>query len=108
MTSRALRRIRLDSSRHFLYPVIVMKRGKDVRNSIGKPLDPSAPHEVSALMFTMVERSPGAFTLRFICNEDLIRDLRAQGALETFLDDAEALFRDFRSRLEKTLPRRLQ
>jgi hypothetical protein len=85
-----------------------MKRGKDVRNPTGKPLDPSAPHEVSALMFTMVERSPGAFTLRFVCNEDLIRDLRAQGALETFLDDAEALFRDFRSRLEKTFPRRLQ
>jgi hypothetical protein len=85
-----------------------MKRGKDVRNPTGKPLDPSAPREVSALMFTMVEKTPGAFPLRFFCNKDLIRDLRAQGALETFLDDAEALFRDFRSRLEKTFPRRLQ
>lgn len=78
-----------------------MKRGKDVRNSQGKPLDPNAPREVQAFMFTLVERSPGAFQLRFVCNEDLIRDLRAQGGLDSFSEDAERLFRDFRDRLMK-------
>ena len=55
-----------------------------------------------------MERSSGVFTLRLVSNEDVIRDLRAQGALETFIDEAEELFRDFRSRLEKTLPQRPQ
>jgi hypothetical protein len=85
-----------------------MKHGKDVRNSKGQLLEPNAPNEVQALMFTMVEQSPGAFKLRFVCNQDLIRDLRAQGALDSFLDDAEELFRDFRNRLEQDRPRRPQ
>lgn len=59
-------------------------------------------------MFTLVERSPGAFQLLFVCNEDLIRDLRAQGALDSFLNDAEELFREFRDRFRKEKPRRLQ
>lgn len=87
--------------------MINVKRGKDKGNSTGKPLDPSAPQEVSALVFNL-ERSSGVFTLRLVSNEDVIRDLRAQGALETFIDEAEELFLDFRSRLEKTLPRRPQ
>jgi hypothetical protein len=80
------------------------KRGKDVRNSTGRPLDPSAPHEVPALMFTMIEKSPGAFQLRFVCNEDLIRSLGAQGTLQSFLDDADELYADFRRRLAKEFP----
>jgi hypothetical protein len=67
-----------------IYTVTVMKRGKDVRSSRGESLDPSAPHEVPALMFTMVEQSPGAFKLRFVCNEDLIRSLGAQGCAPDF------------------------
>jgi hypothetical protein len=85
-----------------------MKHRKDVRNSKGQPLEPNAPHEVQVLAFTMVERSPNAFKLRFVWNEDLIRDLRAQGTLDTFLDDAEDVFSEFRNRLEEDKPRRPQ
>jgi hypothetical protein len=77
-----------------------MKRGKDARDSKGGPIDPNAAKEVPALLFSMVEKSPGAFVLRFVSNEDLIEDLRAQGALETFLEDADQLYADFRKRFE--------
>jgi hypothetical protein len=45
-----------------------------------------------ALMFVMVEASPGAFRLRLVTNDDLIRDLKAQGALEGFLADVDQLY----------------
>jgi hypothetical protein len=32
-----------------------MKRGKDLRDSQGKPLESTAPKELMALMFVMVE-----------------------------------------------------
>jgi hypothetical protein len=53
-------------------------------------------------MFVMVEKAPGAFTLRFVSNDDQIRDLEAHGALETFLADANQLYAEFRSRFENS------
>jgi len=85
-----------------------MKRGKDVRNSKLEPLNEDAPREVQVLAFTLTERSRGAYSLRFVCNEDLIRDLQAQGALGTFLDEAGELFNDFRERLKSMSPGRPQ
>jgi hypothetical protein len=77
-----------------------MKRGKNVRDSQGVPVDRSAAKEVPALIFSMVEKSPGAFVLRFVSNDDLIEDSRRQAALETFLNDADQLYADFRKRFE--------
>ncbi len=77
-----------------------MKRGKDLRDSKGQPLEPTAPRELMALMFVMVEAAPGAFRTRLVTNDDLIRDLMAQGALETFLSDVDQLYAEFRSRFE--------
>jgi hypothetical protein len=82
-----------------------MKRGKDVRDSKGVPDDPSTLKEVPVLTFAMVENSPGAFSLRFVSNDELIEDLRAQGSLETFLDEVDQLYVDFRKRLSNN-PRR--
>ena len=61
-----------------------MNRGKDLRNPKGEPTKPEAK-EVPVLMFVMVEKAPGAFTLRFVCNEDVLSDIRRQVALDTFL-----------------------
>jgi hypothetical protein len=77
-----------------------MKHGKDVRDPSGHPRDPNAAKEVPALMFMMVEKSPGAFQLRFVSNDDLLHDLQEQGALQTFLDDADLLYAEFRERFE--------
>lgn len=77
-----------------------MKRGKDLRDSKGQQIEASAPKEVMALMFAMVEKAHGAFTLRFVSNDDLIHDLEAQGALEAFLAEADQLYAEFRSRFE--------
>jgi hypothetical protein len=52
-----------------------------------------------------VEKGPGAFSLRFVCNEDVLTDLRAQGALETFLTDVDELYAEFRKRFEDTKTR---
>jgi hypothetical protein len=60
-----------------------MKRGKEFRDSGGQPTDPRGAKEITALMFLMVEQTPGAFRLRFVSNDDLINDLRAQGALQS-------------------------
>jgi isopentenyl phosphate kinase len=49
-------------------------------------------------MFVLVEQSPGAFTLRFVANDELIEDLSKQGALQVFLDDVDGLYADFRKR----------
>jgi hypothetical protein len=68
-----------------------MKRGKEVRDSKGQPTGSKAPKEVPVLMFVMVEKGPGAFSLRFVCNEDVLTDLRTQGALDTFLTDVDEL-----------------
>jgi hypothetical protein len=77
-----------------------MKHGKDMRNATGRPEDPNAAKEVMALMFALVEKAPGAFTLRLVLNEDLINALRSQGSLGQFLDDADELYADFRSRFQ--------
>ena len=77
-----------------------MKRGKEVRDSKGQPTGSEAPKEVPVLMFVMVEKGPEAFSLRFVCNEDVLTDLRAQGALDTFLTDVDELYAEFRKRFE--------
>ncbi len=56
-------------------------------------------------MFVMVEKGLGAFALRFVCNEDVLTDLRAQGALATFLTDVDELYAEFRKRFEDTKTR---
>jgi hypothetical protein len=81
-----------------------MKRGKEVRDSKGQPTRSEAPKEVPLLMFVMVEKR-GAFSLRFVCNEDVLTDLRAQGALDTFLTDVDELYAEFRKRFEDTKTR---
>jgi hypothetical protein len=82
-----------------------MKRGKEVRDSKGQPTGSEAPKEVPALMFVMVEKGPGAFSLRFVCNEHVLTDLREQGALDTFLTDVDELYAEFRKRFEDTKTR---
>ena len=52
-----------------------------MRDSKGRPTESTAPNELMALLFVMVEASPGAFRLRLVSNDDLIRDLKAQGGL---------------------------
>jgi hypothetical protein len=68
-----------------------MKHGKDVRDPRGRPRDRNAAKEIPSLMFVMFEKSPGAFQLRFVSNDDLLHDLQERGALQTFLDDADRL-----------------
>jgi hypothetical protein len=82
-----------------------MKRGKEVCDSKGQPTGSEAPKEVPVLMFVMVEKGRGAFSLRFVCNEDVLTDLRAQGALDTFLTDVDELYAEFRKRFEDTKTR---
>jgi hypothetical protein len=81
-----------------------MKCGKDVRNSSAEPVGPNAPKEVTALKFVMVEVAPGAFQMRLVSNDDLICDIQAQGALETFFADADELYADFRRRFSPERP----
>ena len=82
-----------------------MENMKEVRDSKGQPTGAEAPKEVPVLMFVMVEKGPGAFSLRFVCNEDVLTDLRAQGALDTFLTDVDELDAEFRKRFEDTKTR---
>jgi hypothetical protein len=85
-----------------------MKSGKDLRDSKGQPIESTAPKELMALMFAMVEASPGAFRLRLVSNDDLIRDLQAQGAVVGFLADVDQLYAEFRSRFgDAEAPQRL-
>jgi hypothetical protein len=51
-----------------------MKHGKDLRDPKGQPIEPTAPKELTALMFVLVEVAPGAFKMRLVWNDDLIRD----------------------------------
>jgi hypothetical protein len=73
-----------------------MKRGKDVRDLQGKPVEGDAPREVPVLQFVLVEKLPGAFRLRLVTNEELLDQLREQGALQGFLEDADQLYAGFR------------
>jgi hypothetical protein len=85
-----------------------MKSGKDLRDSKGRSIESTSPKEVMAVMFVMVEAASGAFRLRLVSNDDLIRDLKAQGAMEGFLADVDQLYAEFRSRFEETgTPRHL-
>jgi hypothetical protein len=68
-----------------------MKRGKEFRDPRGQPTTRNAPAEIPVLMFVMVEKATGAFTLRYVANDTVIDDLRKQGALDTFLADADEL-----------------
>jgi hypothetical protein len=68
-----------------------MKRGKEFRDPRGHPTTRDAPKEIPVLMFVMVEKATGAFTLRCVSNDTVIDDLRKQGALDTFLADADEL-----------------
>lgn len=77
-----------------------MKRGKDIREATGRPEDASAAKEVMAVMLVLVEKTPGAFTLRLVRNDEVISALRSQGAVQTFLDDADALYADWRSQFD--------
>lgn len=53
------------------------------------------------LQFVLVEKSPSVFTLRFVTNEELLDQLRDQGALKGFLEDADQLYADFRRRTDE-------
>lgn len=77
-----------------------MKRGKDIRDATGRPEAPNPAKEVMAVMFVLVEKMPGAFTLRLVQNDEVIDSLRSQGALPTFLNDVDALFAGWHSQLE--------
>jgi len=79
-----------------------MKRGKEVRSAKGQAIQPHTANEIMALMFVMVEQAPGAFSLRFVSNDQLLEDLQSQGLLQSFLDDVDSLYSDFRKRFEKT------
>ena len=68
-----------------------MKRGKEFRDSRGHPTNRNSPNQIPVLMFVMVEQATGAFTLRCVSNDTVIDDLRKQGALDTFLADADEL-----------------
>jgi len=68
-----------------------MKRGKEFRSANGQAIQPRSANEIMALMFVMVEQAPGAFSLRFVSNDELIEDLRSHNMLESFLDDVDRL-----------------
>lgn len=74
----------------------MMKPGKEFRSANGQTMQPRSTNEIMALMFMMVEQAPGAFSLRFISNDDLLEDLKSQNMLQSFLDDVDGLYADFR------------
>ena len=51
-------------------------------------------------MFVLVEKMPGAFTLRLVSNDEVIAALRSRGSLQQFLHDADELYVDFRRRCQ--------
>jgi hypothetical protein len=53
-----------------------------------------------AVMFVLVEKTPGAFTLRLEQNDEVIHSLRSQGALQGFLKETDELYAYFRSQFE--------
>lgn len=76
----------------------MMKRGKELRSANGQPIQPRSANEVMALMFVMAEQAPGAFRLRFVSNDNLLKDLQSQNMLQSFLDDVDRLYADFRKK----------
>jgi hypothetical protein len=62
------------------------------------PIKRDGPNEIPVLMFVMVEKETGAFTLQCVSNDTVIDDLRKQGVLDTFLTDADELYAEFRKR----------
>ena len=78
-----------------------MKRGKDVRDASGKPIDGKSPEEIPVLSFVMVQKASGTFILRFATNEDVIGDLQKQNALNAFLTDVDELYAEFKMRFEQ-------
>ena len=80
----------------------MMNHGKEVRSSKGEAIQPGAANEIMALMFVRVEQAPGAFSLRFVSNDDLLRDLQSQNMLQSFLDDVDRLYTDFCKRFSNT------
>ncbi|MCU1303623.1 MAG: hypothetical protein JWQ87_3907 [Candidatus Sulfotelmatobacter sp.] len=74
-----------------------MKHGKDVRDPSGHPRDPNAAKDVPALMFMMVEKSPGAFQLRFVSNDDLLHDLQSKEHFRPFWMTLISSMRSFAS-----------
>jgi hypothetical protein len=77
-----------------------MERGKDIRHASGHPEDPNAAKEIMAVMFVLVEKTPGLFTLRLLQNDEVIQALRSQGALPGFLNEADELYAHFRSQFD--------
>ena len=57
-------------------------------------------------MLVMVEKAPGVFTLRLVANEEVLSDIKKQGALDNFLADAAQLYADFRRRFDDQVPPR--
>jgi hypothetical protein len=55
-------------------------------------------------MFVMVEQAPGAFRLRFVSNDELISDIRAQGGLRQLLCCLGGAVNTYRSRTARNLP----
>jgi hypothetical protein len=87
-----MRVISLSCSVSWRVRIALMKRGKELRDAKGQATKPEASKDVPVLMFVMVEKAPGAFTLRLVCNEDVLGDIRKQGALNTFLIDIDELY----------------
>ena len=78
-----------------------MKRGKDVRDASGRPIDGKPLEEIPVLSFVMVQKQSGTFILRCVTNEDVIGDLQKQCALDTFLIDVDELYAEFKRRFEQ-------
>ncbi|HET9184467.1 MAG TPA: hypothetical protein VFP59_20285 [Candidatus Angelobacter sp.] len=74
-----------------------MKQGKDIRDASGRPEDPNAFKEVMAVSFVLVEQAPGAFGLRLVVNDEVLSAIRSQGGLESFLQNVDELYAQFRS-----------
>jgi len=47
-------------------------------------------------MYVMVEKTPRAFNLRLVRNDDVLEDIRDQGALDRLLVNIDELYTDFR------------
>ena len=78
-----------------------MKRGKEVCNDTGNPIDDKPLDEIPVLSFVMVQKASGTFILRCVTNEDVIGDLQKQSALDTFLTDVDELYAEFKKRFEQ-------
>ncbi len=48
------------------------------------------------LTYVMVEKTPRAFNLRLVRNDDVLEDIRDQGALDRLLVNIDELYTDFR------------